>query len=460
VRLRTRLTLALVALSALGLAFAGLATYRMLERHLIDQLDERLAAELRPVITRFGPGGRRPLANVERPLLAVGTYVELRAADGTVTALSIGGDDAPQLPDRITSRYSTVDAQDGSGRYRVIAQPLPNGNTWILAMPLDEVEDTLRRLLATEVVVASLVLAALGGLGWWAVRAGLRPLEDMASTAGAIAAGDLSRRVDHADERTEVGRLGTALNAMLGQIEEAFAQRAASEEKLRRFVADASHELRTPLTSIRGYSELFRRGADQRPEDLEKVMRRIEDEAARMGILVDDLLLLARLDQGRPLEREPVDLTNLATDAVEDARVVAADHVVSFEGDGPVVVLGDAHRLRQVLGNLIANACTHTPAGTLVTVRVASTGDEAILEVADRGPGLAAGEAEHVFERFWRADPSRTRASGGAGLGLSIVAAIAAAHGGRAEVDSEPGAGATFRVRLPLDGQAPPHPTG
>ena len=205
------------------------------------------------------------------------------------------------------------------------------------------------------------MLLALALLAWWVVHLGLRPLEQMGETAGAIAAGDLSRRVETADERTEVGRLGLALNSMLGQIEGAFAERTASEARLRRFVADAAHELRTPLTSIRGYAELFRRGASTRPDDLAKTMRRIEEGAARMGVLVEDLLLLARLDQGRPLDREPVDLTRLTAAAVDDLRVVSPDRPVVYESNGAVVVNGDEHRLRQVLANLLENARTHTP---------------------------------------------------------------------------------------------------
>jgi two-component system OmpR family sensor kinase len=240
---------------------------------------------------------------------------------------------------------------------------------------------------------------------------------------------------------------------MLGHIERAFGERAESEERLRRFVADASHELRTPLTSIRGYAELFRRGAAERPEDLAKTMRRIEEEAGRMGVLVDDLLLLARLDQGRPLEHLPVDLTRIAGDAVDDARAVAPQRPITYTPVGTVVVAGDEVRLRQVLGNLLQNALRHTPPDTPVYVRVDHEGAEAIIEVRDEGPGIDAEGAAHAFERFWRSDPARPR--GGTGLGLAIVAAIADAHGGRVTVDTAPGAGATFRVFLPLETASP-----
>ncbi len=239
---------------------------------------------------------------------------------------------------------------------------------------------------------------------------------------------------------------------MLTRIEESFAERRETERRLRQFVADASHELQTPLTSVRGYAELFRRGAAQRPDDLATAMGRIEAEATRMGVLVDDLLLLARLDQGRPMDAAPVDLTALVGDLVADARAVEPDRPIALEAGAPVTVHGDDLRLRQVVGNLLSNARAHTPPGTPVTVRTLVRNGEAVVEVADRGPGLPSEHAARVFERFFRADPSRARASGGSGLGLSIVSSIAEAHGGRAEVESAPGEGALFRVVLPLEG--------
>jgi len=276
----------------------------------------------------------------------------------------------------------------------------------------------------------------------------------MGDTAGAIAAGDLTRRVKPAESRTEIGRLGLALNSMLAQIEAAFEERRASEDRLRRFVADASHELRTPLTSIRGYSELFRRGAGARPEDLAKSMRRIEAEASRMGVLVDDLLLLARLDQGRPLEREPVDVAKVATDAVDGARAIDPSRPIDLQVNGVASVIGDEGRLRQVIDNLLDNARVHTPPGTPVGVRVSSQADEVLLSVTDNGPGLPPEAADRVFERFYRGDPARSRETGGAGLGLSIVSAIVEAHGGTVTVSSPDGTGATFEVRLPASSGA------
>jgi two-component system OmpR family sensor kinase len=291
----------------------------------------------------------------------------------------------------------------------------------------------------------------------------------MATTAGAIAAGDLSRRVASTDERTEVGQLGNALNTMLTGIEGAFAARAASEDRLRRFLADASHELRTPLTSIRGYSELFDRGARDRPEDLATSMRHIREEANRMSVLVDDLLLLARLDHQRPIELERVDLTAIVTAAVGAARVSTPARAIGLEAPGPVPVIGDADRLRQVVDNLLANAVQHTPEASPIDVRVTAETSTACLEVSDHGPGIAPGEQAHIFEPFHRSDPTRARATGGAGLGLTIVSAIAHAHGGSVGVvsapDSDPapgsdterapangGGGTTFWVRIPLAG--------
>ena len=361
-----------------------------------------------------------------------------------------------QIPDRLpgsgadgTSAYFTCPSASG-GSYRGLATAVQGGGTVIVAIPLGDVQSTLQRLVIVMLIVGGIVLLAVAGFALWRVRAGLRPLEEMGETAGAIAVGDLTRRVEPADERTEVGRLGIALNAMLTQIESAFEERRASEERLRRFVADASHELRTPLTSIRGYAELFRRGASERPEDLSKAMERIEAEAARMGILVEDLLLLARIDGSRPLEREPVDLSGLVTQAVDDARVAAPGSRIDWTDGDPVTIWGDPVRLRQVIDNLLDNARTHTPAGTRAVVTVTQDDEEGLLTVEDEGQGLDIDDPDKVFERFFRADASRTRSKGGAGLGLSIVAAVVAAHGGRVEADRSPLGGARFRVRLPL----------
>ncbi|WP_214106227.1 sensor histidine kinase [Acrocarpospora catenulata] len=295
-------------------------------------------------------------------------------------------------------------------------------------------------------------LAALTLLAAHLIRRGLRPLDRIVETAAAIGDGDLGRRVATGPPGTEVGRLGTALNAMLGQIEGAFREREASQDRLRRFVADASHELRTPVATIRGYAELFRRGAATRQNDLEKVMLRIEAEAARMGSLVEEMLLLARLDQGRPLDQAPVELTELAADAVADTLAIDPDRPLSLDHHGPVWVTGDPARLRQVMNNLLTNVVHHTPEGTPAAVRVGVEGDRALIEVADQGPGMPEEHTSLVFQRFYRVDHSRDDGPrrGGAGLGLSIVQAVVTAHGGDVSARSAPGEGTTFRIRLPL----------
>ena len=342
----------------------------------------------------------------------------------------------------------------GGATYRVEAVALPGG-TLVTAAPLGPTNQTLASLIHVEVVVSIVVVLALLVLALWIVRFGLRPLEEMTETAGAIAAGDLTQRVRNPEERGEVGRLGTALNGMLSQIEAAFAERTSSESRLRRFVADASHELRTPLTSIRGYAELLRKGALDDEEARRRAAERIEHEASRMGLLVDDLLLLARLDQGRPLERFTVDLGPVVRDAVEAARAVDPDRAITLEVVGPVTVDGDAARLRQVVDNLLRNALVHTPPGTPVTVSVRRAGSRTVLTVADEGPGLAPEQSARVFDRFYQGSEART--GDGTGLGLSIVAALAAAHGGRALVESAPGEGTVFTVDLPSapDGATP-----
>jgi two-component system OmpR family sensor kinase len=319
----------------------------------------------------------------------------------------------------------------------------------VVATPLTDVDATLRRLLLIMLLVTAAVLVALAMLGLWVVRIGLRPLDAIGSTAAAIAGGDLSRRVDRSESHTEVGRLGLALNSMLGQIESAFRAKDASERRLRRFVADASHELRTPLAAVRAYAELFTRGADRRPDDLARAMEGITRESERMSLLVDDLLLLARLDEGRPLERQHVQLQELVGEAVDTARAVDPERPIDVELQR-AAVLGDHDRLRQIVDNLLGNARAHTPPGAPVRVRVRGDNGSALIEVEDSGPGLGSDDVERVFERFYRSDSSRSRDSGGVGLGLSIVAAVARAHGGSVIAASEAGRGATFRITLPL----------
>jgi two-component system, OmpR family, sensor kinase len=446
VTLRARLLVGLLVLAAAGLSIAGAVTYRQQHEFLMQRFDQQLASmqnsdQLRIALRDVAIG------RVSGLQFAPGTdgIAEIRA--NGVTARIATRTNAPALPNSVHSGETFTIS---SPHYRGVVVTGADGETYLFALSLREVDQSLHHLLLVELSVAFGVLLALALLTWFVVKLGLKPLRQMEATAGAIAAGDLSQRVEVVDPNTEVGRLGIALNEMLFQIEQAFAQRSQSEARLRRFVADASHELRTPLTSIRGYAELFRRGAADRPEDLAKTMRRIEEEAARMGVLVDDLLLLARLDQGRPLEREPVDLTRITADAVDDARAIAPDRPIEYTPNGAVVVPGDEARLRQVLANLLQNANRHTPPDTHVYVSVVIEEQDALIEVRDEGPGMQPEDAARVFERFWRVDPARTRKNGGAGLGLAIVAAIADAHGGRAEVDTEPGKGAAFRVHLPL----------
>ena len=464
--LRLRLLLALVGLVAAGLLIADAATYLSLRSFLMDRVDQQRLDARNPValaLTRGegafqGDGGGRAFSAVPP-----GTYGQLRDTAGavlnTVTfQYASTTQPVPDLPsplpkpdDRAPSVAFTTPAVGGRDSYRVLVQNTePVSGVLIVAVPLADVQLTLHRLVLVEVLVTILVLVGLGALAWWLVRRELRPLEGMAAAAGRIAAGDLSERVIPAERQTEVGRLGLALNGMLERIELAFAERTASEERLRRFLADASHELRTPLTSIRGYAEMFHRGAKDDPEDLGLVMRRIEEEGQRMGVMVDELLLLARLDEGREPERAPVDLVRLVEDAVSDARAADPDRPIDLATPDQLFVLGDELQLRQVVANLMGNALRHTPGRTPVHVRAAADGRSALLEVVDEGPGLAPEAAARAFEPFYRADPARTRETGGAGLGLAIVAAIVQAHGGSVALTSAVGSGATFSVRLPL----------
>jgi two-component system OmpR family sensor kinase len=487
VPLRVTLVALLVVLVAVGLAATGGAATSLLRDYLQDQQDEELQANARSIgqgrewsSDACGGGRRLPSSDIVgclqpsagRVVVYAGPMVGEdrlpdfdRVAERAADAVDEPGDDPPEPFE--------VRAGDGSTSWRMLAVALPDGNVALFGSDLAADEKVISRLVRIELTVGLVVLTVLGVAGYLLVRNSLRPLAGVERTAQAIAAGDLSQRVPEGDQRTEVGRLSTALNGMLARIESAFrAQQASeaearrSEEKMRRFVGDASHELRTPLTSIRGFAELYRQGAVQSDEDLRRLMGRIEAEGARMGGLVEDLLTLARLDQRRPLTIHPVDLAAIAGDAVHDARAVQPDRPIALHLDESLtdvpVVLGDEGRLRQVVGNLVTNALTHTPPEARVSVTIAEDAgaDVLLLRVSDEGPGMAADDAARAFERFYRADASRTRGgdsaeAGGSGLGLAIASSLVAAHGGTIDLDTAPGEGATFTVRLRRTGPPP-----
>ncbi len=481
--LRVQLTMAVLVLVAVSLILISVASIAVLRGSLVGRLDDQLASLARNSASAAADGQPDQSSDQGREARATTPSIYLVAIldrSGVVTNWDTTGlptgQSPPRLPTHATLRAHaggpfTAPATGEGGQWRVLVEPLEDGSGRLVvaAASLEEINATIARLQWIDLAVSLAVLLVLAGVGVTVVRASLRPLVEIEQTAGAIAAGQLSRRIPDLDPRTEVGRLARALNSMLTQIEAAFVARAASEaaarrseERMRRFITDASHELRTPLTTIRGFAELYRQAGTSDSVEPDRLMRRIEDQAANMGLLVDDLLLLARLDQQRPLERRPVDLLALAAEAVTDARARAPDRRIQLltEGDsGPLVVLGDEPRLRQVLANLMSNALTHTPAGTAVEVlartRLADGGLNTVVEVTDHGPGLSGEQADRVFERFYRADPARSRSRGGSGLGLAIVAALVAAHGGTVEVDANPGRGTTFRVLLPLAPDAP-----
>ena len=461
--LRIRLSLITAALLLVALAGSSFAGLALLQRSLVSQVDAQLATAARP-LTQAAleqlPQGRGS------ELLPSDYYVRILTTDGQVHQNLTGADDdddaIPAIPDLTVAEVSdiagdvrTVGSQGPGPSWRLAIYTITDPGGHVLgsvavALPLTAVDATMRQMRTIFTLVGAAVVAIAGVLGYFAVKRSLRGLRDIESTAAAVAAGDLSQRAPDAPTSTEVGRLGSSFNAMVANLEEAFAARAASEERMRRFVSDASHELRTPLASIRGYGELYRMGAVPQA-DVGTTMARIESESIRMGSLVNDLLALARLDEGRELRVVPVDLTAIASDAVGDVRALDPSRPAQLLADAPVLVDGDADRLRQVVTNLIGNAVQHTPTGTPVEVAVHAAADgAAVLEVRDHGPGIAPANAERVFERFYRPDSSRARISGGSGLGLAIVATIVAAHGGTVRHEPTPGGGATMVVRLPL----------
>ncbi|MCB1262985.1 MAG: HAMP domain-containing histidine kinase [Mycobacterium sp.] len=482
--LRTRLLAGQIALlAAVCLLVAG-ATEAALHRYLVGELDNQLLQitrrssmmERRPPPPRLDKG---PLTiRIPRPgagpefLDAPGQPTGMVAAivsDGTTVKAGVldpGGDRvavspaaAGQLAASVGARDPITVQLDGLGRYRVAAAPgQRSGNTVVVGVSMRQVHQTLARVALIFAVVTAMALAAAALVGIWVIRRALAPLDRVAATAGQVANLPLDRgevalpvRVTEpdADPRTEVGRLGLAINRMLDHIAAALSTRQASESRVRQFVADASHELRTPLAAIRGYTELAQRRRAEVPDDVAHAMGRVQSEAERMTHLVEDLLLLARLDSGRPLQREPVDMSRLCADVVSDAHIAGPAHRWALEMPiDPLYVSGDDARLHQVLANLLANARTHTPAGTAVTVSVRAVGDEVVLEVADDGPGIPVALQAEVFERFARGDTSRSRKAGSTGLGLAIVAAVVRAHDGTIEMFSVPGR-TVFTVRLP-----------
>jgi two-component system, OmpR family, sensor kinase len=550
--LRTKLITAVLALVILALAAISIASVYMLRSYVTTRQDSSLTQTFDGIHWQNATVGAADLVG---PGLVAG----VQQSDSQLTwaqnifpnfAGSANQGSLPALPTGTWATGSnpvltTVPSQSGPDSWRVIASTQSLGVntsagtqtenvTLVVAYDLGNISAMTHRLVLFDLIVGGAIVVILAAVGAAVIQANLRPLNDIELTAGQIARGHLNHRITERDTRTEIGSLGHSLNTMLSQIETAFhaqeeSEQAAhdSEERMRRFIADASHELRTPLTTIRGFAEYYRQrggvGEDQgpssgterdselpmngyssesqaeerlTPQDLDRIMHRLEAEASRMGLLVEDLLQLARLDQQRPLSIGPVDLLALAADSVQDARIVAPDRPVDLivAPGAAFIVDGDEARLRQVIGNLVNNAITHTPVGTPVRVRIASgtvmqpigagpargagAGSRAmagagagsapaadrlagrrpavrqvpavVLDVEDDGPGMTAEQAQHVFERFYRADQARNRASGGTGLGLAIVAGLVAAHGGTVGLRTAPGRGADFQVRLPL----------
>ena len=516
--LRIKLITAVLALVAIALGLISVAGISVLRSYLLGGYDSQLTASQYEAQRAVGHclDGSAPCPAYQSGGVLLAWLPTHGSLQQVVVPIQTRFGSMPQQPTRVpeptisatdswvagaSGQPTTVSTVTGSRRWRVITFPTVYSDpvsgqmttgTVILGVDVTSVYGTLGTLAKIDAIVSVIVLVALAIVGIAIVRTSLRPLTDIELTAEAIAEGDLSRRVPDRDPRTEVGRLGRSLNAMLAQVEAAFHAREKSEaaarrseERMRQFVADASHELRTPLTAIRGYAEYYRqRGgaagngarhaatssadagldADGRlsEPDVDRIMQRVEQESARMGVLVEDMLLLARLDQQRPIEHRPVDMLTLAADAVQDARMIAPNRKIELTvGNGAFIVLGDEARLRQVISNLMSNALTHTPDGTPIDVRILANGPDGrlpvpsvTLEVDDHGPGLSKEQADRVFERFYRADQARRRNTGGAGLGLAIVRALVAAHGGTTGVDTAPGDGAKFWMTLPLAADA------
>ena len=473
--LRNRLILATLGLAAIAIAASDFAASNSLRTFLINQADSQLNEVVQTSMLRLdragidsanqdGDGdenGFRPL----RPLGAVPTTTAVTLLDISGNVIGrIGGEFAnsidlnefkkltPEKVDSLNELPFTISGDDGETDIRAIARSLPSGEgTVVISVALDSVEKTVAGLRGIFILISFIVLISIAIVARSLIKLTLKPLNQIEKTAAAIAEGDLSARLPEVNSRTEVGRLTGSLNTMLSRIEESFTIRTESENKLRRFVADASHELRTPLTAIRGFAELHRQGAVVGEEKTKELVSRIEKESIRMSSLVEDLLLLARLDQSRELTFDPVDVNHLVKEAVASAQAAGPGYEITVSStNDEVFVLGDSMRIHQAIANLLANARTHTPVGTKIAVNISQGDLETKISISDNGPGLSEEDQKRVFERFFRADPSRVRVGGeGSGLGLAIVDAVMKAHGGRVEVNSKIGAGATFTIVFP-----------
>ena len=473
--LRSRLLLATLVVVAIGIGTSDFVAHASLKNYLIKQVDTQLTGVANGSVGRLNRAGIEPNANeddangspfrIVRPLRGVPTETLVTLLDSNGNELGrLGGDISNSSH---TMRFNgfttakvaatkglpfTVKGVKDGGDTRAIAQVLPTGlGSIVVAVSLAGVDRTLHEMTWLFLLISLIILVLIAFLSRFIIRISLRPLSEVEGTAAAIAASDLSARLPDNNPKTEVGKLTRSLNTMLSRIEESFAVRVASESKLRQFVADASHELRTPLTAIRGFAELHRQGAVEGVEKTKELIGRIEKESIRMGSLVEDLLLLARMDEARPVSMEPVDLTHVLEECIASASAAGPDHPITADIEPDIFVLGDNKRIHQAIANLLANARTHTPLGTKITVRAKSGKDDTRVSVSDEGPGLSPADQKKIFERFFRADPSRQRSSGeGSGLGLSIVDAIMKLHGGSVSVESELGRGATFTLTFPI----------
>lgn len=471
--LRSRLLVAVVIAVSLALTLAALATHAALKSFLVARVDKTLASSTEAIGHRLDRDTRDQRPEAFRELVRKDTFVEVRSSSGVIMTSALVGSNNPTSAPNLGPlmqhgtggklvrgpKFQTIPAiQTDEAPFRVEISSLQDGRQLIVGISIDDELATLRRLNAIGLAVAVGALGTAVAAGWLLVRVGLRPLRDVERTAAAIATGDLNRRVPGESIGTELGRLATTFNTMVDRIQDAFTTRdrnetelRRNEERMRRFVGDASHELRTPLAAVAAYTELFSLGADQRPDDLQRTMNGIRKETARMGNLVQDLLALARLDDGLPLTLQPIELVSIVVDAIHASNMIDPTWPIRLTAPRPVDLIADDTSLRQVLDNLLANVRAHTPTGTQTHITLTADDIHATITVTDNGPGMTAEQTSRIFERFYRADPSRSRRSGGAGLGLSIVDAIIHAHTGTIHVRSEPGNGTTFTINLPVD---------